>query len=49
MKIIIQYEAINPKYGKLQHFLKEVTYQKYYSLYVPASLNGTIKNLTILK
>ena len=49
MKIIIQYEAINPKHGKLQHFLKDVTYKKYYSLYVPASNNGVIKNLTILK
>ena len=49
MKLTIQYEGINPKHGKLEHFLKEVTYKKYYALYLPASLNGVIKNLRILK
>jgi hypothetical protein len=49
MKLIIQYTAINPKHGKVQHYLKEVTQDKYVKVYLASAKAGQISNLEILQ
>lgn len=46
--IIIQYSCVNPKHGKMQHYLKEITYAVYLYTYVNLFKSGLINNLEIL-
>jgi hypothetical protein len=46
--ITIQYKAVNPKFNRVQYYLKECTYAVYQYKYLALSKSGLISELEIL-